>query len=434
MRTAFKAGVLAVILGAALRPCVVSAEPLPSPVLIECERLFDGASGHLIDHTRVLVRDGRIAAVGDTVHAPPGIRRIDLAGMTVMPGLIDAHTHITYAWRDTTRAPNGWDEFFRGPVLTVFEAARNAEKTLEAGFTTIRDLGSFDGNDVQLAAAIQLGYTRGPRIVTAGGLQPPWGGREDVRFPDEGQVATREEIVAKTRRYLSNGCDWIKIYATSGTYDDTTGVPNFTSEEIRAAVEVAHPQGHWVAAHAMGLEGARRAVDAGVRSIEHGSRLDERVVRKMAKAGIYLVPTLYHLDWYTRHGKALGYSAGYAERLAALQKIQFASLQLARRAGVRIGCGSDAVYSMHGENAQEIVWLVRAGMSPLEALRAATSVNAALLGMETEIGRVAPGYAADLVAFPGDPTADIALVASPSFVMKGGQVIKEPSGAPATGR
>ncbi len=428
MRIAWKTGVLVLILGVAGRPGGVSAELVSSPVLIECDRLFDGVSDRATGHTRVLVRDGRIVAVGDTVEAPAGTRRIVLAGMTLMPGLIDAHTHITYAWRDTTRAPDDLDEFFRGPVLTVFEAARNAEKTLEAGFTTIRDLGSFDGNDVQLAAAIQHGYTRGPRIVTSGAMHLPWGGREDVRFPQGGQVATREEIVARTRHYLSNGCDWIKIFATSGTFDDTTGAPSFTSEEIRAAVEVAHPRSHWVAAHAMGLEGARRAVNAGVRSIEHGSRLDEKVVRTMAREGIYLVPTLSHLDWYARHGKALEYSAGHVERLAALQQIQFASLRLARGAGVRIACGSDAIYTMHGENAQELVWLVRAGMSPIEALRAATSVNAALLGMEAEIGRVAPGYAADLVAFPGDPTADIALVASPTFVMMGGKVIKGPPG------
>lgn len=433
MRNAFRAIALAVILGIAWPPGPASAESPASPVLIECERVFDGQSLRA-GRTRVLVRDGRIVAVGDTVNAPPGTRRIDLAGMTLMPGLIDAHTHITYSWRDTTRAPDDLDEFFRGPVLTVFEAARNAEKTLQAGFTTIRDLGCFDGNDVQLAAAIQQGYVPGPRIVTSGAMHLPWGGREDVHFPQGGQVTTREEIVAKSRRYLSNGCDWIKIFATSGTFDDTTGTPSFTREEIRAAVEVAHPRGRWVAAHAMGLEGARRAVDAGVRSIEHGSRLDEPVARRMAKEGIYLVPTLYHLEWYARHGRALQYSAGYAERLAALQKTQFASLQLARRAGVRIGCGSDAVYSMHGENAQEIVWLVRAGMTPVEALRAATSVNAALLGMESEIGRVAPGYAADLVAFPGDPAADITLVASPSFVMKGGNVIKAPPATQARDR
>jgi imidazolonepropionase-like amidohydrolase len=247
-------------------------------------------------------------------------------------------------------------------------------------------------------------------------------------------VYTREEIVKQTRYYLSHGADWIKIFATSGTFADTSGAPYFTADEIGAAVEVAHPRQRWVAAHVMGLEGARRAVAAGVRSLEHGSRLDEKTVKEMAKKDIFLVPTLYHLEWYSQHGETLEYHGDYTGRLDALQEIQFASLELARKAGVKVACGSDAIYSMHGENAQELVWLVRAGMSPVEALRAATSVNAELLGMEDEIGRVAPGYAADLAAFSGDPTTDISVVANPTFVMKGGEIIKEPAGAPISGR
>lgn len=408
---------------AAGAPCL-HAEP--SVILIECERLFDGVSDRVRGRTQVLIRDGWIVEMGATLEAPADAEHILLDGMTLSPGLIDAHTHITYSWNDTTRAPDDLKEFFSGPVLTVFAAAQNAKHTLEAGFTTIRDLGSIDGNDVQLSQAIQRGYTVGPRIITSGQIHLPWVGRADTRFPRGGQSATREEIVERTRDYLSNDCDWIKIFATSGTYADTTGVPYYTTDEIRAAVEVAHPRGHWVAAHVMGLEGARRAVEAGVRSLEHGSRLDEALVKRMASEHVYLVPTLYHLEWYTRHGKALEYSEGYAERLSALQRTQFASLALARKAGVPIGCGSDAIYTMHGENAQELVWLVKAGMSPIEALRAATSVNAELLGLEKEIGRIATGFAADLVAFPGDPSQDISVVANPSFVMKGGRVIKRP--------
>jgi imidazolonepropionase-like amidohydrolase len=167
-------------------------------------------------------------------------------------------------------------------------------------------------------------------------------------------------------------------------------------------------------------------VEAGVRSLEHGSRLDAKTAREMARRGTYLVPTLYHLQWYSDHGAALGYAPGYAERLAALQKEQFASLALARRAGVRVGSGSDAVYSMHGENARELVWMVRAGLTPVEALRAATSTNAALLGLEHEIGRIETGYAADLVAVPGDPSRDIQAVLAPSFVMKDGRIVRSP--------
>jgi imidazolonepropionase-like amidohydrolase len=176
----------------------------------------------------------------------------------------------------------------------------------------------------------------------------------------------------------------------------------------------------------MGLEGARRAVQAGVRSIEHGSRLDRATAREMAGKGFYLDPTLYHLQWYADHGAALEYGSGYKERLAALQKEQFASLRMAREAGVKIACGSDAVYSMHGENAREIVWLTRAGLTPVEALRAATTTNAELLGLQNEIGRIAPGFAGDLVAVPGDPTKDITAVTHVAFVMRGGVVARRP--------
>lgn len=394
-------------------------------VLIECGRWFDGIAMHE-GPTRVLVEQGRIFKIGAGIAPPGGARRIDLHGMTLLPGLIDAHTHLTYLWSDTTRAPNYLNDYLGPPIVVAFEAARNAERTLRAGFTTVREMGDADGIDLALAQATARGLVNGPRLIVGGPIFPPGGGRTDIHWPPDGTAANAAEIAKKTREYLGSGCDWIKVYETGGTFDDTSGTPFYTSEEIRAAVEAAHPRGRWVAAHAMGLEGARRAVEAGVRSLEHGSRLDAKTAREMARRGIYLVPTLYHLRWYADHGAALGYGPGYAERLAALQQEQFASLRLARRAGVRIGSGSDAVYTMHGENARELLWLVRAGLTPLEALRAATSVNAALLGLDREIGRIEAGYAADLVAVPGDPSHDIDALLAPAFVMREGRVIVAP--------
>ena len=394
--------------------------------VIQCGRYFDGVAAHAAGKTQILVRDGKIAAVGAEVKAPPDAQRIDLSAVTLTPGLIDAHTHITYSWDDTTHAPDFVRAYLGSPILVAFSAARNAKRTLAAGFTTIRDMGCNDEIDVALSQAIAAGLAEGPRIITAGPIYMPSGGRTDIEWPRDGSAGSAAEIAQKARIYMSDGCDWIKIYETSGTWDDTTGVPFYTTEEIRAAVEVSHPRGHWVAAHVMGLEGARRAVAAGVRSLEHGSRLDEATVREMARKHTYLVPTLYHLDWYARHGAPLGYSEGYSDRLAALQKEQFASLARARRAGVPIACGSDAVYSMHGENGNELLWLVRAGFTPVEALKAATTVNAELLGMKEQIGRIAPGYAADLAAFSGDPTTDISAVLKPVFVMKGGAIIRRP--------
>lgn len=401
-----------------------AADTSGAAIVIECDRIFDGV-GMREGPVRVLVENGRISSVG-SMKAPVGARVIDLRGMTLLPGLIDVHTHLTFLWADTTRAPNFLNDFLGSPIVVAFEAARNAEKTLRAGITTVREMGDADGIDLALAQASARGLVNGPRLIVSGPIYPPSGGRPDIRWPPDGTAATAEEITKKSREYLGSGCDWIKVYATGGTYDDTSGTPFYTSDEIRAAVEAAHPRGRWVAAHAMGLEGAKRAVAAGVRSLEHGSRLDAATARSMARGRVYLVPTLYHLQWYSDHGAALGYSPGYAERLAALQKEQFASLRLAKAAGVAIGCGSDAVYSMHGENARELVWLTRAGLTPVEALRSATSVNAALLGLEREIGRIAPGFAADLVAVAGRPDRNIEAVLSPRFVMKDGRVVLGP--------
>ncbi|HEU4724039.1 MAG TPA: amidohydrolase family protein [Candidatus Eisenbacteria bacterium] len=411
---------------------IAAARPAGAAVtLLTADRYFDGQTLRQ-GPVQVMVEDGKIVTISvagehglASIDAGPNATRIDLAGHTLLPGFIDAHTHLTYLWSDTTRAPNYLNDFLGSPIVVAFEAARNAEKTLLAGFTTVRQLGASDDVDLALSQAIARGLTRGPRLVTAGTLYPPFPGRPDIQWPADGTAATREEIVKKSRAYLGQGHGWIKIYETSGTYDDTTGTPFYTADEIAAAVETAGPRG-WVAAHCMGLEGARRAVQAGVRSIEHGSRLDRATAREMARKGIYLDPTLFHLQWYADHGAALEYGPGYKERLAALQKEQFASVKVAREAGVKIACGSDAVYSMHGENAQEIVWLTRAGLSPLDALRAATTTNAAMLGLEREIGRIAPGFAADLIAVPGDPTQDIAAVARVDFVMKGGDVARRP--------
>lgn len=417
------ASLLALLLWAPA-PCVVRAQG--QTYVISADRLFDGRDVRF-GGVEVLVRDGKIDAVGARVDAPAGAERIHLAGATLTPGLIDAHTHLTYSWDDTTRAPDFVTAYLGFPAIVAFQAARNARRTLEAGFTTVRDLGCYDYLDVALSQAIARSLTEGPRVVTSGPIYPPGGGgRTDIHWPPDGTAANAMEMAKKAREHIGQGCDWIKIYETSGTWDDTTGAPYYTTEELRAAVEASHPRGHGVAAHVMGLEGARRAVAAGVRSLEHGSRIDEPLAREMARKHVYLVPTLYHLEWYKNHGKALEYSEGYGDRLDALQRDQFASLARARRAGVAVGCGSDAVYSMHGENGMELVWMVKAGFTPLEALRAASTVNAELLGLEKEIGRIAPGYAADLAAFDGDPTTDITAVMRPVLVMRGGTIVRRP--------
>lgn len=415
--------VLVALLAVPQRPALAATQVLTA------DRLFDGMK-MVEGPVTVVVTDGKIASVataraGNEPKISPDAERVDLPGRTLLPGFIDAHTHLTYLWTDTTKAPNYTSDFLGSPILVAFETARNAELTLRAGFTTVRQLGSSDDVDLALAQAIGRGLARGPRIIAAGAIYPPFPGRPDIHWPPDGTAADRGEIVRKARAYLGQGYGWVKIYETGGTYDDTTGTPFYTADEIAGAVEAASARG-WVAAHCMGLEGARRAVQAGVRSIEHGSRLDRATAREMARKGIYLDPTLYHLQWYSDHGAALAYGPGYRERLEALQQEQFASLRVAREAGVKIASGSDAVYNMHGQNAEEMVWLTRAGLTPTEALRAATSTNAELLGLEKEIGHVAPGFAADLVAVDGDPSRDITAVRRVAFVMKGGDVVRRP--------
>ncbi|HKQ18520.1 MAG TPA: amidohydrolase family protein, partial [Candidatus Eisenbacteria bacterium] len=211
-------------------PAGASAQPpASSSFVLEADCVFDGASLRPEGRTRVVVENGRITAIGPSVAGPAGATRIDLTGMTLLPGFIDAHTHLSYLWSDTTRAPNYLGDYLGSPITVAFAAAKNAEKTLRAGFTTVREMGSSDGIDLALAQAVASGLATGPRIVTAGPIYPPGGGRTDMKWPPDGTAANAEEITKKTRDYLGQGCDWIKIYATSGTYDDTSGTPIYTS-------------------------------------------------------------------------------------------------------------------------------------------------------------------------------------------------------------
>ena len=403
------------------------------PVLLRADRVFDAASEEAHAGWVVLVDGDSIAAVGpaDAVRAPRGTETIALPGTTLLPGLIDAHAHLfLHPYNETL-----WDDqVLKEPVgYRVVEAVLHARNTLMQGFTTVRDLGTEGAGfeDVSLARAIAEGLIPGPRlqvatraIVATSSYGPgPRGFRPDVDLLQGAQgVSGVPQVLEAVREQAARGADWIKVYADYGRGPNGASVPTFSQEELDALVSEARSAGRPVAAHATTPEGMRRAILAGVSTIEHGFGGTDSVFRLMAARGVAWLPTLTAVEAYAEYfdGHARGSGPTPAMRQAAR------AFQLALQHGVTIGCGSDVGVFTHGDNARELEWMVRNGMRPAQALLAATAVNARILGMEREIGRLAPGLKADLVAVAGDPARDIAVVSRVRFVMKNG-VIYRPS-------
>ena len=392
--------------------CLPSQEAGAQTRALRFGKLWDGT--RVVDDAVVVIEGDRITRVtsgpGDV---PAGAEVVDLQRYTALPGLIDLHTHITYYWdRQPGTRPLGQR---RRPAVTVYLAQDNARRTLESGVTTVRDLGASAETDFAMRDLISMGAMVGPRMIVAGqgisAARPPV-----PPDPDAMRKAADDRIKA--------GSDWVKVYGSRGSFDSVDTTQTITFEEMRAIVDTAHAQGHKVAIHSYGPSGVRDAVRAGADSVEHGIDLDDDTIVEMVRRGTVWVPTIDHNRYYVDAREEFGFKPEAIPPLQAYIERNLESTRRAVKAGVKIGMGSDAVYSMFGQNTRELGWFVRAGLTPAAALATATTTAAELLGLQDRLGRIAPNYLADIVAVEGDPLQQIdALFTGVRWVMKDGKVV-----------
>jgi imidazolonepropionase-like amidohydrolase len=413
---------------------VFAAEPA-RPLVLKAARLFDAKSGKLVTPGLVVVKEGKITAVGPSASAPAGAEVIDLGDATLLPGFMDAHTHFTFEpgedWRQDIL-----DQMQHTVAERTLETVPRVRATLMAGFTTVREVGAEDFIDLGLRNAIARGKLVGPRIFASTTQLGTTGGHCDggnswprgllAQPVTPGVADGADALRGKVRENLKYGADLIKVCATGGvlSFGDDVGAAQITQAEIDAIVDEAHASKHKVAAHAHGAEGAKRAIRAGVDSIEHGSFLDDEALELMKRKGTFYVPTAMAL----RGVRQLFDKGQLPPTVIPKFKAAEASFrQVLRKAiarGVRIALGTDAGVYPHGQNATEFVLLVEGGMSPAEALRAGTLVDAELLGVTDQLGSLEVGKLADVVAVPGDPLQDIHRAEQVFFVMKEGVIYR----------
>jgi imidazolonepropionase-like amidohydrolase len=419
---------------------LTAAETIPAKPAVSASTLllpakvFDSEDGNTHDAWAVLVTGQKIMEIGPAARmsVPTNATRISLPGMTLLPGLMDLHSHIfLHPYNETL-----WnDQVLKEPVAyRSVRAVLHVKSALLAGFTLYRDLGTEGAgfSDLAIKRAIEEGLIPGPRLLvatkaivaTASYGPGPLGFAENVVLPKGAQEASGvAEVIKAVREQAGAGADWIKVYADYGRGPGGKEAPTFSSEELRALVQEAHSAGRLVAAHATTAEGMRRAIEAGVETIEHGYGGTDEIFRLMASKGVGYLPTLAAAESYAEYFH--GYKRGQASLPANLEKAVTA-FKLALQARVRIGLGSDVGVFAHGTSYRELEWMVRGGMTPAQALLAATSVNAQILRMEEQLGRLRPGLWADIIGVAGDPTANIEALREVSFVMKDGTVYKRP--------
>lgn len=411
----------------------LSAQAQTPPLVVKAGRILDVRTGQYRNQQTILMEGGRILVVGAAqelaAKLPTDARVIDLGNRTVLPGLIDCHTHLTFA-------PNliGPARLHMSVPREALLGARNARVTLEAGFTTVRNLAARGYSDIALRDAINAGDVPGPRVVASGPALSITGGHFDENFlaPQfhAGSDGVADGVVGVTQKVRENikfGADVIKFMATGGVLSegDDPALEQYTPEEMRAIVETAHGLGRKVAAHAHGALGIRNAVLAGADSIEHGTYIDEDCIRLMKERGTYLVPTLYLLDWFPEHASQLGMTPGVLEKARVVMRLAGKNIGAAMRSGVKVALGTDAAVYPHGLNAHELAAMTRLGLTPLQAIQAATVNAADLLGWTDRVGTLEAGKFADLIAVDGDPLADITVLERVAVVIKDGNIVKQ---------
>jgi imidazolonepropionase-like amidohydrolase len=392
----------------------VSRPATAERLALRAARMLDAASGQVVNNAVILVEGDKVTAAGANLQIPSGVKVYDLGDVTVLPGLIDAHTHITYHFDESGHFGLRGDA---GPEVTLKYAEQNARDTLNAGFTTIRNLGAGGRVDLMLRDEINRGQVPGPRIIASG--EPLTSDDIQDIYDDPGARLARVREFVRAR--IREGVDVIKIF--EGV--DERGQAVFSEGEIRAAVEEAERAGLRVAVHAHEAAAVKAAVRGGCTSIEHGTFLDAEAIRLLVSHHTALVPTLYLPTHYLEHKSQFAFDSSTWDFFERLRANNLANAERAKKAGVWIVSGSDAVAGVHGHNAREIEWLVKAGLTTAEALRAATVDAARLLGLEGKVGEIKPGEFADIVAVEGDPLKEIGAVERVRFVMKGGQVVRD---------
>jgi imidazolonepropionase-like amidohydrolase len=404
----------------------------PKTTVIHAGRLLDVKSGKMLTNQTIIIQGDKIVSVGGSAQTPAGATVIDLPNATVLPGLIDAHTHITF----TTNF--GYSRLGISVPREALTGARNARVTLEAGFTTIRNVGADGFADVALRDAVNAGDVPGPRMLVSGPALSITGGHCDNNLlpyeyhaVEDGVADGVEAVQHKTREIIKYGADLIKVCATGGVLSkgDNPQSSQYTLEEMKAIVADAHRLGRKVAAHAHGAEGIRWASMAGVDSIEHGSYIDDAAIAEMKKNGTYLVPTLYLADWFMENAEKIGTPPDLIAKAKEVMPAARKNVAHAFAEGVKVAFGTDAAVYPHGLNAREFAVMVKLGLTPLQAIQAATINAADLLGWPDKVGTVEPGKWADIIAVDGDPLQDVTTLQTVKFVMKGGEVVKNGYGS-----